>query len=208
MNESKIAALMDRSGTVPYVAPNRHVPLKPEKINKILELARCAPTAIPASGPWVVHHFPPHQREKLISALHALMQTVSPALKPQANMFDFSAFPKQWRSAWLNARFLHAQKYELADKIQPDKARLLRWYRNCLHFLDAPGHIFLTHRGNNDCTSFIEHGLFIKNIKWAGEMNGLGVTTFGLTPLEQIIRTNLCMDEAEHLVCGVAIRRH
>jgi hypothetical protein len=175
-----------------------------EKVAQLLKLARCAPASVSKTSPWKTHLITSAVRRAVVTELHELMRSVGQP-KNEGRGPDYNAFPKTWRSAWLTERLWASPRFELVDKLQPDKLRLMKWYGQCLHFLQAPTILLLTDCAKCDSESWLEHGCYPKNIIWAAEMLGLNASTFGLAPLESIVGPMTGIPKSERLICALSI---
>lgn len=189
-------AILKRKSTRAFL--NKSV--APEKIQRILDLARHAPSGV-NTQPWQVAVVSGVTKKQLDQKLEEAFRS---GLK--SNM-DYQYYPKQWKEPFKSRRKACGLKmYSTLNISRDDKQRQLdQWAANYRAF-DAPVVLFFFMDESAEQGSFLDYGMFLQSVMLAAVDQGLATCPqASLSEYPQIVKETLDQDENSLLICGMAL---
>jgi len=175
-------------------------PVPKAYIETILNVAKWAPSGV-NTQPWRVIVLTGGVKEALSTAILATFDQKTPA-KP-----DYAYYPLTWEEPYKQRRKACGLALYSAIGIQlgEEEKRRAAWRRNYAFFGAPVGLLFLID-AHLEKGSWLDMGLFIQNVCLAAR--GLGLETCpqaSMAEYPDLIRANLGIDSAWHVVCGMAL---
>lgn len=170
-----------------------------EKINKIIEAARWAPSGV-NHQPTQVAVLGPETKRKLAEKL---VEKHASGVKPNP---DYDFCPKDWHAVYQNRRKACGQAlYSALSLPVDDYEGKKRHWENNYHFFHAPVGLIIFIDRNLPVGSWIDAGMFIQNVLLAAQEFGLSTcpqAAFAEYPDE--VRSVLQLENVD-IICGIAL---
>lgn len=171
-----------------------------EKINRILDIARQAPSGA-NTQPWQVAVVSGKSKNKL---QYALEHAFSSGLKSQ---ISYKYYPVNWKPVYKKRRHLCGlQLYQSLNIARSDsEARKAQWAANYRAF-DAPVMLLFFIDKEMETGSFLDYGMFLQSIMLAAMEEGLATCPqAALAEYPQIVQQILGYESDVTLICGIAL---
>lgn len=194
MNVSE--ALLKRSSTRAYLAK----PVEPEKIEKLLELARHAPSGA-NTQPWQIAVVTGKSKQELQSRIEKAFWSGEPSSK------DYNYYPEKWFAPYSKRRTnCGVQLYSALNIERHDKQRRKeQWAANYRAF-DAPVMLLFFIDSSLATGSYIDYGMFLQSLMLAAVEEGLATCPqAALAEHPDIVRKFLGYSDNMLLLCGMAL---
>jgi nitroreductase len=189
-------ALKSRFSTRAYLDK----PVAPEKIHRILDAARCAPSGT-NTQPWQVAVVSGEAKRELGERLVSTFQSGE---KPQ---MDYRYYPVEWKEPFKGRRkACGLQLYETLGIRREDKERRLeQWIANYRAF-DAPMALFFFMDSDLETGSFMDYGMFLQSVMLMAAEEGLATCPqASLGEYPAVVKEFLGVPNDTVLVCGMAL---
>lgn len=179
------------------------VPVEPEIVHRILDIARHAPSGTNIQ-PWKVYVATGKTQDLLIRELRAAFDDPDAAEKYQE---EYSYYPKEWISPYVERRRkVGWDLYALLGIEKSDKARMFAQHRRNVECFGAPASMFFTIDRRLAQGSWLDYGMFIQNVTLAVTAHGLAsCVQAAFNPYHRVIRNVLEWPDQEMLVCGMSL---
>jgi len=194
MNVSE--ALLERASTRAYLAK----PVEQEKIEKLLDLARHAPSGA-NTQPWQVAVVTGQTKLQLQTRIEQAFHTGKPSRK------DYHYYPEKWfppyakRRTDCGAQLYQALQIERADK----QRRKEQWAANYRAF-DAPVMLLFFIDSALATGSYLDYGMFLQSFMLAAVAEGLATCPqAALAEYPDIVREELGYPGEMIVLCGMAL---
>lgn len=189
-------ALKSRFSTRAYL----NKPVEPEKIHRMLDAARWAPSGT-NTQPWQVVVVSGDAKRELGERLVAAFQSGE---KPQ---MDYRYYPVAWKEPFKGRRkACGLQLYETLGIRREDKERRLdQWIANYRAF-DAPVALFFFMDADLETGSFMDCGMFLQSVMLMAVEEGLATCPqASLGEYPAVVKEFLGVSTDQLLVCGMAL---
>lgn len=191
-----IEAITARKSTRAYL----DTPVEQEKITRILQAARHAPSGTNAQ-PWQVAVVTGKKKDELTQGM------VSSFKNDGIGAMDYEYYPQQWKHPYKKRRVTcGAQLYSALNIERGDKAgRLEQWIANYRAF-DAPVILFFFLDSIMEKGSYLDFGMFIQSVMLAALEEGLATCAqAALGQYPEMVKKSLGYDKDIVLLCGMAL---
>ncbi|MEH6389532.1 nitroreductase [Pseudomonas profundi] len=176
-------------------------PVARETVERILELAACAPSGNNIQ-PWQVHAVAGAEKMALSNDIMAAAQDPDAGMDP-----EYAYYPDQWFEPYLGRR--RESGFGLYEKLGIDRhdfdARKQQELRN-YSFFDAPVGIFVSLDRRLNTGSYMDLGMFVQNLMLAARGEGLHTCPqAAFAWYHPIVRQHLPLADEHILVCGISL---
>ena len=175
-------------------------PVEPEKIHRILDAARCAPSGT-NTQPWQVAVVSGAAKRELGERLVSTFQSGE---KPK---MDYRYYPVEWKEPFKGRRkACGLQLYETLGIRREDKERRLeQWIANYRAF-DAPVALFFFMDSDLETGSFMDYGMFLQSVMLMAVEERLATCPqAALGEYPAVVKAFLGVPAEILLVCGMAL---
>ena len=175
-------------------------PVDQDKINKILQAARHAPSGTNAQ-PWQVAVVTGQKKDALTKAM------VRAFSQDGIGDMDYTYYPLEWQEPYKKRRVsCGAQLYSALNIERRDKARRLeQWIANYRAF-NAPVILFFFLDPVMEKGSFLDYGMFIQSVMLAAVEEGLATCPqAALGQYPEVVKEILGYSRQTILICGMAL---
>lgn len=175
-------------------------PVDPEKIRRILNLARHAPSGA-NTQPWRVAVVAGNKKREMEQRLEAAFR------KGEKARMDYPYYPEEWEDPFKSRRkACGLQLYSTLGITRENKERQMnQWVANYRAF-DAPAVLFFFLDPALETGSFMDYGMFLQSIMLAAVEEGLATCPqAALGEYPGIVKKELGYPEEIILVCGMAL---
>lgn len=189
-------AIINRKSTRAYL----DTPVSMEKIERVLELARHAPSGANAQ-PWQVAVVTGEKKKSLEKALEQAFA------KGEEERTDYQYYPQTWKAPYKRRRVeCGIQLYSTLGIDRKDRQkRLQQWSANYRAF-DAPMVLYFFQDVSLATGSILDNGMFLQTVMLAAVDEGLATCPqAALGQYPDIVRQALGYPEETILLCGMAI---
>lgn len=175
-------------------------PVERETIDRILEVARYAPSGT-NTQPW---------RVAVLSGapMQALQQKIISYFDANGlGEADYSYYPKQWRSPYIDRRrACGLQLYKTLGIKKEDKARQReQWIANYQAF-GAPAMLLFFMESDLEAGSYMDYGMFLQSVMLAAQGEGLATCPqASVADFPNIVREFLGYGTSTLMLCGIAL---
>lgn len=176
-------------------------PVAREDIQKILEIAACAPSGT-NTQPWKVYVLTGEVKQQL--SVEILQAYRNPHNQHKE---EYHYYPVQWLSPYLERRRkVGWDLYSLLGLGRENKAGMHAQHGRNYAFFDAPvGFIFTIDR-IMEKGSWLDYGMFLQNIMLAAKARGLDTCPqAAFNQFHKIIHQSLNLSDQEMVVCGMSL---
>ncbi len=188
--------LLNRKSTRAYLDK----PVELEKIQRILDLARHAPSGV-NTQPWQIAVVSGETKKGLDKKLEeAFRSGVKAAM-------DYQYYPQQWKEPFKSRRKACGLKMYSALNISRDDRQRQKdqWAANYRAF-DAPVELFFFLDNCAEQGTFLDYGMFLQSVMLAAVDQGLATCPqASLSEYPQIVKQALGRDDELLLICGMAL---
>lgn len=175
-------------------------PVPRETVAEILALASRAPSGTNMQ-PWRVHVLAGAAKEALSQAVLAAHDAGA------AGGAEYRYYPEKFFEPYLSRRRkVGWDMYGLIGIEKGDKERMHAQHGRNYVFFDAPVGMIFTIDRRLEIGSWLDYGMFLQNVSLAAR--GFGLETCpqaAFAPHQEVVRGVLQLDEAEVVVCGMAL---
>ncbi len=175
-------------------------PVEVEKIHKILDLARHAPSGV-NTQPWQVAVVQGQTKQQLDKQLQQAFRS------GRKSELDYQYYPTRWKEPYKSRRKACGLKmYSALAITREDKQRQKdQWAANYRAF-DAPLALFFFVDAMAEKGTFLDYGMFLQSIMLAAVDQGLAsCPQAALAEYPDIVKQTLGYDQDLLLVCGMAL---
>jgi nitroreductase len=175
-------------------------PVSKEQVQKILNVARCAPSGV-NTQPWQVAVVMGDAKQRLQDEM------VAAANAGEKSSIEYQYYPGEWRDPYKSRRkacglLMYSTLGITREDTERQKAQ---WFANYRAF-DAP--VMLLFFIDSDLAegSFMDYGMFLQSIMLAAVDQGLATCPqAALAEYPHIVKKQLGYDESVTLLCGMAL---
>ncbi len=188
--------ILQRKSTRAYL----DIPVEAEKIQKILDLARHAPSGV-NTQPWQVAVVRGNTKQLLDEQLEQAFRTGRKA------ELDYQYYPTQWTEPYKSRRKACGLKmYSALNITREDKQRQKdQWAANYRAF-EAPVALFFFVDAMAEKGTFLDYGMFLQSVMLAAVDQGLATCPqAALAEYPDIVKQHLGYDQDTVLICGMAL---
>ncbi len=171
-----------------------------EKIRRILEAARCAPSGA-NTQPWQVAVVSGEKKQKLEQRIVTAFQS------GEKSRMDYHYYPEEWEDPYKSRRVACGlQLYTTLGITREDRERRMeQWLANYRAF-DAPVVLFFFLDPKMETGSFMDYGIFLQSIMLMAVAEGLATCPqAALGEYPWIVKEELGVPDTLLLVCGMAL---
>lgn len=171
-----------------------------EKINRILNFAKCAPSGT-NTQPWEVAVVSGQSKQKLDAAI---IKEFSEKGKGHPS---YNYYPEKWQEPFKSRRIACGlQMYKTLQISREDKERQVsQWAANYRAF-DAPVALYFFLDEIMETGSFMDYGMFLQSIMLMAMEEGLATCPqAALAEFPDLVKTELGYESRYQLICGMAL---
>ena len=175
-------------------------PVSRERIDRILEVARQAPSGT-NTQPWQLAVVSGESKLRLQQAIIAAFEERGPGKA------EYNYYPTQWESPYIDRRrACGLQLYQTLGITREDKQRQReQWIANYRAF-DAPVMLMFFIDRRLETGSYMDYGMFLQSIMLAAEGEGLATCPqASVADYPDVVREVLGYDEGMLVLCGIAL---
>ena len=172
-------------------------------LEEILVVASRAPSGT-NTQPWQVHVLTGAARARLAAAIVAAYDDPEQA---RSHSEEYAYYPREWVEPYLGRRRkVGWDLYGLLGIGKADKTRMHAQHRRNYQFFDAPVGLIFTIDRVMEQGSWLDYGMFLQNVMVAARARGLDTCPqAAFTQFHRIIGRELQLDDAQMVVCGMAL---
>ncbi len=175
-------------------------PVEAEKIQRVLELARHAPSGV-NTQPWQVAVVQGNTKQKLDEQLEQAFRS------GRKSELDYQYYPTSWKEPFKSRRKACGLKmYSALNISREDKQRQKdQWAANYRAF-DAPVALYFFVDAIAEKGTFLDYGMFLQSVMLAAVAQGLATCPqAALAEYPDIVKDILGYDKERVLICGMAL---
>ncbi|MGH1485998.1 MAG: nitroreductase [Cellvibrionaceae bacterium] len=189
-------ALKQRKSVRAFTSQN----VSDEQIQRILDVARCAPSGV-NTQPWQVAVVRGQAKQDLQTRIEAAFTAGEPSAQ------EYNYYPSEWKEPFIGRRKECGLMLYSVLGIQKEdtERRKVQWAANYRAF-DAPVMLLFFIDATLNEGSYLDYGMFLQSVMLAAVEQGLATCPqAALAEYPQIVREALGYDQSSTVLCGMAL---